>query len=264
MDSYFIFNNINSRDYGIIVNKLPTIIKPSKNIEKIEVIGRNGFLTKDYNTYKSSVKSVECTIKNIDKLDSICSWLDGSGDLIFSNEEDKVYKATIINQIPFSKIIKQWHKFLIQFECQPLKKSRIDIDYMTTLSYSVDRNSIAINPLSTLNYTGGNTFQSNIPIEINKKEELIVHNFGTMEAKPVLELWGSGNIRLIINSDVITLNDIQGTIIIDSEMMECYKGTLPCNNKMFGEFLTLKLGKNIIKWEGNLERIKIKHNTCYL
>lgn len=101
MEPYFIFKNKSSKDMGIFIDKIPFITKPSKNVEKIEVAGRNGFLTQDYNTYKSTTKSVECTILNLKNIDNICSWLNGSGDLIFSNEDDKIYKATIINQIPF-------------------------------------------------------------------------------------------------------------------------------------------------------------------
>lgn len=264
MQSYFIFNNINSKDMGIVVNKLPQILKAERNAEKVEVLGRDGFITEDYGTYKGIVKSVECTIKNTDKINEICTWLDGVGEVIFSNEDDKIYRATIINQIPFEKIIREYYSFIIQFDCQPFKYARNDVGYFTTLSYNVERNSIVINPLSSYNFVNGELIPVNTAIEINKMEELKVYNVGTVESKPILTLYGTGDITIHLNDKDITLTNVEGSIIIDSELMECYKDTQLCNNKMYGEFPILQLGENILTWESNLTAIKIKHNTCYL
>ena len=78
--------------------------------------GRDGFLTQDNGSYKSVVKSVECTMKDLERIDFICSWLTGSGEVTFSNEPTKVYKATIINQIEFERVVATFHSFIIQFE----------------------------------------------------------------------------------------------------------------------------------------------------
>ncbi|WP_051931540.1 hypothetical protein [Clostridium sp. KNHs214] len=167
MQSYFIFNNTNSLDMGIVVNKLPQIIKSEKNVEKIEVLGRDGFLTKDYKTYKSTVKSVECTLMD-GNIDKICAWLDGSDEVIFSNESDKIYKATIINQIPFEKIIPLAYRFIVQFECQPLKhlKDENEINWeVETTSNSVLGNIVSTNATcdGMMNIEiGGNTLKNEI------------------------------------------------------------------------------------------------------
>jgi len=227
MSAFFIFKNIDSRDMGVIVNKLPSITKPEKQIEKIEIEGRDGFLTVDHGGYQGTVKTVECTLDNGD-INQICAWLDGSGEVIFSNEDDKVYKAVIINQISLDKIIPILHTFLIQFECQPHK-------------YSVN------NDVITLNST---------PATIN--------NLNSALSKPIIKVYGTGAIELTVNSNVIHLTNIVDYVTIDSEMVDCYKDSQLMNNNMLGEFPILEIGTNSISWIGTVTKIEIIPNWRWI
>lgn len=224
--AYFIFNNISSEDY-LMVNTLPSIIKAQKDIEKIEVVGHNGFLTKDNEAYKGILKIVECTITDLDNIDYICSWLDGSSNVIFSSEPDKIYRATIINQIEFKKVAVTFHTFIIQFDCQPHK-------------YSINNNVI------TLTTTG------------------TIFNNGTANSKPVIKVQGTGNIDLNINGNIINLTNVSEYVIINSDLMDAYKGTLLCNNTMNGEFPELIPGNNTISFTGAVNSIEITPNWRYL
>lgn len=226
MKPYFIFKKIESRDMDIVVNKLPSIYKPTKDINKIEIEGRDGFLTEDLGTYRSIIKTVECTVKNLDNIDQICSWLDGSGEVIFSNQEDRKYKATIINQIEFNKVIRQFHRFIIQFECQPFA--------------------------SSLN---------NEILTLTKPKNIINQTLYT--SKPIITVYGSGNITLTINNRDIYLKNIAGYVVLDSEMMDCYKDGMLMNNNMQGEFPIFQLLHNTISWKGNVEKLTIKPNWKY-
>lgn len=220
--TWFIWKDINSLDFGIIINKLPPVIKAERNINKIEVLGRNGFLTEDYGTYKGYAKSVECTIRNLEYIDNLCSWLNGFGNVIFSNEPDKIYRANIVNQIPIEKIARNWRKFIIQFECQPFK------------------------------YLESELLIINKPISI--------YNEGTFESQPYMKIHGSGDISLNINDEVIKLKNINNYIELDSEIMECFKDNINCNNYMSGEFPIFKVGENRISWTGNVSKIEITPN----
>lgn len=224
--AYFIFNNISSEDY-LMVNKLPPIIKAQKNIQKIEIEGRDGFLTQDNGTYKGTIKPVECTIMDLDNLDFICSWLDGSADVIFSNEPERIYKATIISQIPFDKIAATFHNFLIQFECQPHK-------------YAISDSIITLTIPET------------------------IYNGGSVNSKPVIKVYGTGSINLIINSNVINLTNVSGYVTINSDLMDCYKDTLLKNNDMNGEFPQLIVGNNTINWTGIVTKVEILPSWRYL
>lgn len=224
--AYFIFNNISSEDY-LMVNKLPPIIKAQKDIQKIEIEGRDGFLTQDNSSYKSIIKPVECTIFNLDDLDFICGWLDGSGDVIFSNEPDKIYKATLINQIPLDKIAWVFHTLLIQFDCQPHK-------------YPIENNPIILTSSGTI-YNSGNT-----------------------SSKPIIKIYGNGNIDLNINSNVINLLNVSEYVTINSDLVDAYKDTMLFNNQMIGEFPELIKGNNLISWSGTVTKVEIIPNFRYL
>lgn len=226
MRPFFIFNGIDSRDY-FVVNKLPSIIKAQRNIDKIEIEGRDGFLSQDFGTYKGILKTVECTIKDLSNIDFICSWLDGSGDVIFSNESDKKYKGTIINQIEFSKILRTYHKFIIQFDCQPQK-------------YDIDNNVIT--------YTTS-------PVSL--------YNSGA-KSLPIIKIYGSGDISFTINSNTFNLTGVTDYITVDSDIQDVYKDTEPLNNNMSGEFPFLVKGNNDISWTGTVTKIEITPNWRYL
>lgn len=224
--SYFTWKGINSLDKNIMVNKLPNYEIPEANINKLPLPGRDGFLTLDDGTYSQIVKICECSLDN-GFIDDIGSWLNGSSDVIFSNEPDKVYKATIINKIPFTKIISIFHTFIIQFECQPHK-------------YSIDNNIITLAAPQT------------------------VFNPSTVNSKPSIKLYGTGDVNLIINGSIINLTNINEYVTIDSDIQDAYKDTLPRNNYMSGEFPELIAGTNYISWTGSVIKIEITPNWRYL
>ncbi|MHC1731964.1 MAG: distal tail protein Dit [Bacteroidales bacterium] len=223
---FFIFKEVNSSDY-LIVNKLPAISKPEKDIEKIEVPGRDGFLTQDLGSYRGTTKTVECSIKDLTNRDFICSWLTGSEEVIFSNELDRKYKATIINKIDLDIILREFRKFIIQFDCQPF-------------GYKLD------NEMITMTEPG------------------ILTNTGTHRSKPVITVYGTGTIDLILNGQTIHLTNVVDYITIDCELVDCYKGTTLKNSNMQGEFPFLEPGENNINFSGTVIKIEIIPNYNYL
>lgn len=226
-NSSFVFNNIDSSNY-MIVNVLPSIIRATKDIQKIEVIGRDGFLSQDLGSYRSTVKTVECTLKDLSQIDYICSWLTGSGDVIFSNEPDKIYKATVINQIEFIKVLRTFHRFLIQFECQPKKFALSNATVTLTSAGSI------INPSAT-------------------------------SSNPIITVYGTGNINLAINLDIYNLYNVVGWVTIDSYFKDCYKGIdLKNADTLFADFPVLKAGNNTFTWTGTVSKVEIIPNFCYL
>ena len=226
MIPYFIFNNIDSKDY-LIINKLPSIFKAERNIEKIEIEGRDGFLTIDDETYKGTIKSVECTIKDLKDIDFICSWLDGGGEVIFSNEPEKIYKAVIINQIEFKKVFVKIHSFLIQFEVQPHK-------------YSIG------NEIITLEATG------------------TIFNSGSANSRPIIKVFGSGAITLTVNGLNVVLTNVVDYVTIDSNLEDAFKDLVYKNTDMQGEFPLLKVGNNNISFAGSVTKIEITPNWRFI
>ena len=226
MYPYFIWKGLSSLDKNIMVNKLPNFERADANIEKIIIPGRDGFLTQDDGTYSGTVKTCECSLDN-GNIDDVCSWLAGSGEVIFSNEPDKIYKATIINKIPFAKIIPIFHTFIIQFECQPHK-------------YNIDNNLITLTSPST------------------------IYNPSTINSKPIIKIYGTGSIMLNINGNIIVLTNVSNYVVIDSELLDSYKDTVLKNNDMSGDFPVFQAGKNVINWTGSVVKIELTTNWRWL
>ena len=224
--AYFIFKNISSEDY-MMVNKLPPIIKATKDIEKLEVEARDGFLTYDKGTYRSTIKNVECTIMDLENLDFICLWLDGSDDVIFSNEPDRIYRATIINQIPLEKIAATFHTLLIQFECQPHK-------------YSINDDIITLTNPGT------------------------IFNSGSVFSKPIIKLYGTGSITLTVNGLNVYLTNVSEYVTIDSNLEDAFKDSIYKNDDMKGLPPVLQVGQNIISWSGTVTKLEIQPNMRWL
>ena len=223
--AYFIFNNISSEDY-LMVNKLPSIVKAQKDIQKIEIEGRDGFLTQDNKAYKGTIKTAECTIMDLKHIDFICSWLSGSSDVIFSNEPSKKYKATIINQIEFSKVAAEFRSLIIQFECQPFKHNLYD-EFITLILPGM-----IINP--------------------------------GYYSQPILTIYGTGNVEIVVNGEAVTLNNIVEYVTVNSELLDAYKLTALKNNDMIGNFPIFQSGENSINWTGNVTKIGIMPNWRWL
>lgn len=229
---YIIFNDIISTDVGVVINKLPPIIKPEKNMEKFELNERDGFLTMDYGTYKGYVKPVECTMTDKANINQLTSWLNGSGKVIFSNEPEMIYDATIINKIPFESIVDKFRSFIIQFECQPFKRQVVGNEK----TYDITEHS------------GGIKFEGK----------------GNYKSKPVITVYGNGSVTLMINEQRVILTNVVDEITVNSQIMDCYKQGRLMNHYMIGEFPTLNPTTNYLGWEGNISQIKIEYNWRWL
>jgi phage-related protein len=77
-----------------------------------------------------------------------------------------------------------------------------------------------------------------------------LHNPTGVQAKPLITITGSGDITLLVGIQIIQLNDIEGGIVLDSELQEAYWNSALKNNCMTGEFPVLSEGNVAISWTG--------------
>nr|WP_278001857.1 phage tail domain-containing protein [Clostridium botulinum] len=183
---------------------------------------------------------------------------------MFSNEPDRYYKATIINKVSLDQMLKKFHSGIVQFDCQPFGYDLNNSPMIKITENNVIRNSKVIHPLNTLNYTGGNLVEPNKLPSINESNSMEITNPGTKESTPVITIWGYGSIDLNINDNIINLTNVANHIIIDSEIMDCYRDGQLFNNYMEGEFPVFKPGINKISWMGDITRFEIKSNWRWL
>lgn len=220
---WFKFKGKDSRDFGVLIYGAPQRTKPERRVERITIPGRNGELTQDEDTYEPYTISMQCSTRGSDRLDEIVTWLNGAGELILATEPDKVYKASIYNKIAISDVIYLYNSFLIQFRVHPFK-------------YSV------------------NAYGDTLELTTATK----VRNSGSIYSEPIITVYGSGDITLTINDKNFPLYSVDGSITIDSEMMEVFKGNTNQNSKYGAvEFPRLEVGENEISWTGNVEKVEI-------
>ena len=222
-------------DYGIVIEKRPTISSPKRRVNYIDIPGKSSSIRHDENTYEDITILLECALKSKDnivgKIDEIKAWLftTGESDLIFSFQPDKKYIAQVVNAIDFTQIFKYTSKFPILFNCRPFK-------------YSVQ----------------------NIPLTVHESGTNII-NPGTIASLPIINIYGSGDIKLKINNYEIGIIDLSGEVIINSEVEDCYDEDLNnLNYKMNGKFPVLEVGQNLIQWTGNVEQLEIIPNWRWL
>ena len=227
---WFRFKETDSREYGILISSVPERVRPERRVKEIEIPGRSGNLTQDEETYDAYVISMECSTRGSDRMDEIITWLNGAGDLTLSTEPDKVYQASIYNKISISDQIYLYNSFLLQFKVQPFKYN--------------------INPFAD---------------ELTLTAQTIIRNGGTVYSEPIITVYGSGDITLTINEKDFPLYSVDGSITIDSEMMEVFKGTANQNSKYGGEtFPRFEVGENTISWTGNVTKIEIQPKWRWL
>lgn len=222
-EAWFKFKGIDSRQMGVIVTKMPATIRPKRRVESIEIAGRNGSLHTDEGTYDSYDRTMECALKRREKLDEVAAWLVGSGEMIFSTEPDKVYQVMISNQVSISQMMRMFQKFMVTMDTQPFK-------------YSV------------------NAFNDALELTVPTK----IKSRGTIYSEPIITVYGAGDITLTINEKDFPLYSVEGSITIDSEMMEVFKGNTNQNSKYGAvEVPRLEVGENEIGWTGNVEKVEI-------
>ena len=232
MTDYFIWNGVDCRTKGIHVSELPPITIPLERSTQTTVPGRPGSLTQleGDDVYDDMILTATCFIADPAQIPAIAAWLKGKGTVTFANRTGGHYNARIANQIPFEKVLKgnPHCSFAVNFRCYPFWYQENVSDVTIT--------------------TSGDT----------------ITNPGSVYSEPLITVYGSGNITLMIGTTIVELTNVSGSIVLDCALKEAYKGTTLMNDHMSGDFPVLKPGLNAISWSGNVTRIVIKPNWRYL
>ena len=232
MQDYFIWNGVDCRQYGIHVSEQPPITIPLERSTQTNVPGRPGSLTQleGENVYDDMILTATCFISGPAQIPDIAAWLKGSGTVTFANRTGGYYKARIANQIPFEKVLRgnPHCSFAVNFRCFPFWYLDNVADITLTASTSV------------------------------------ITNPGSVYSEPILTVYGSGDITLMVGTTIVELTDISGSIVIDSVLREAYLGNTLMNGHMSGEFPVLKPGMNAISWTGEVTSVVIRPNWRFL
>ena len=224
--NYIIWNNKDSREIkGLIISELPPITKPQMRVKETVIDGVDGSIIEELG-YESYNKTISVGLKAGADIDEVLEYFTGNGEIIFSNEPNRYYKARIISSIDYVRLLR-FRVANITFRVQPFKYDLLEIERYADSS----RNS------------------------------MIIENKGNYTSKPLITITGLGAVELSVNGTLIcryTFPSGKDTVILDSEKQDAYLGELLKNRNMIGEFPVFTKGNNTLSWSGTVESIKVK------
>lgn len=105
---------------GLLISELPPITKPAVRVTETVVDGRDGSIIEELG-YESYDKPLVIGLYGKCDINKVIKYFTGSGEVIFSNEPDKVYTAKIIAQIDYTRLLR-YRQATVMFRVQPFKK----------------------------------------------------------------------------------------------------------------------------------------------
>lgn len=218
------YNGINSQQFGIYLRGEGTYNSSQRDIEYIDIPGRNGTLIIDKGRYSNVNVSYPCFIKDNFENNSalVRQWLlaDTNYHRLEDDFHDNEFRLAVVDgTIDFNVFHNEVGNFLINFSCKPQRFLK-----------------------------SGETVQEVISGQV-------LTNPTNMVAKPLIIVEGSGELT-IGNISVITTSP---NTIIDSETMNCYWNDTNLNNAtQVGEFPILDQGDTEITIGNGITSVSIQ------
>lgn len=215
---FFIFNGFVSSDYGVLISGGQTFNAPARDIDEIEIPGRDGVLTLDNGRFASIDHTYNAFIvdgfnSNVEAFRNVMMSVRGKARLSDSYHPDEYYMARYEDGLSV-KVNK------------PINAGSFTIDFVR----DPRRFLLAGETVSELTQTG------------------CITNPTLFASKPMIRVYGNGSITIGGVTCTITGNS-SNYIDIDCEMQDCYRGTTNKNSSVtFSEddFPTIPPGINTV------------------
>ena len=222
MRNYLTYDNKDIRDFGVYISGKGTFNSPSRDVEYIQIPGRNGDLTIDNGRFNNVELEYEAFIvrnfkTNFGGLRSFLFAKNGYKRLEDSFHPEEFRMASVSERIEpdMTKLLREG-KFEILFNCKPQRFLKIGEHAVKFLSNGV------------------------------------IGNDTLYDSKPLLRVYGAGTI--VINNQIIRVTRAPGSgyTDIDCEIMDAYCGTETRNAYVSFESdsVVLKPGDNSILLTG--------------
>lgn len=241
--SYFIFNNVDSRTFGIL-KRCPFVNKSQKAVTPVAVPDNP---VKLYPTTKNREEIViPCIlgIKSRADLRSIYAWLDDTGVLSFSDEPDKYY---IVQKTATSSeyISRKFGEIEVTFTCQPFAYavSPIVLDITSATSYVEVENSGTIFSAPEIRFVPAG---DDVTIYLNGAE-FSVKNLSAVGTQS------------LIGREVIIDSEAYVTYFFGDDGLKWQIG-----DHTYGDYLFLHTGTNYIMHGGNVSKMLINARERFL
>lgn len=227
------WKGINSESIeGLLICELPPISKPKMRIKETVIDGVDGSFIEELG-YESYDKTMKIGLTRDYDIDEVMDYFNGEGNLIFSNEDDKLYKAKIINQIDYQRLLR-FKTANVTFRVQPFKYSTSEVSKKA---------------------------------DITDETSINVYNNGNVVSKPQIKIYGTGVINFKLEGRTIfiyTFSSDDTYVVIDSDKQDAYVGSILKNRFMNGDFPIFQKGKNTISWDGTITKIEISNYSRWI
>ena len=242
--TYFTYNGRSSADFGLHIQSKNMFSAPEYDAEFTSVPGRSGDIINSNRRFVN-VKvtyTVFLARKNTAALAAVMrdikGWLysepDRYHEITDSYDAEYFRYGVISGSLDIEEQLNKVGSFTVTFNCKPYK-------------YSFAGQQTVVADDSTLTVTNPSAFES----------------------RPYIKLHGSGAVTLTVSSGDSTkswtISAIDEYIEIDSELMNCFKGTVLKNDTVTGDgFPTLQSGTSTISCVGDVTRIEVIPRWCCL
>ena len=213
MFPWFDFNGIDSRSFtGLWITKLPGIARPQERVKQEKIPGRAGdvTITEGDDVYESYLRECVVTVSKDVDFDGLTDWLKGAGEVVFSNEPNRRYKARIVNGITFDRISNDLRQATIPFYCEPYKMQEPKEDDITL--------------------TADGT----------------VYNPGNMVSRPIIEITGTGAGSVTIGNYTMAFENLPGVLVVDCDAEIITVSDGDWDGKWTGDYFRLAPGSNTV------------------
>jgi len=230
MNAFILDNSINSRSaWGLRITE-PPVIPPAKRIvESIPIDGREGALTilKGWEDVTFSMKAALIGTNLHSRYRDVLSVILAAKTIYFSGDTGVYYKIKHIQAGALERRLSALSEFSLSFICAPFR-------YVRNV------------PITTMTASG------------------TLSNPGTVHSLPKITVYGTGSRTLTINGKPIVLNILSGSLTLDSELKECFYGSVAQNNRMSGNFPVFNVGSNTIALGTGITKLEIEPRWRYI
>lgn len=227
MTHYLIYQGRCSRDFGIYISGENTFGSPEKDIESIEIPGRNGNLTISRGRFKNITVSYPVFIRRdfTQNAAAARAWLlgaEGYARLEDTYHPDSFRLAQFMGPIDFEMhCLNRSGTASLSFDCKPQRFLKCGEAPMSCT-------------------WGGSIYNSGFP------------------ALPLIRVSGTGAGNLYIGKYTVVIKSIDDYVMLDSDTQNAYKGTINKNSTISApEFPVLEPGENGINWSGGITSVEI-------
>lgn len=228
MINYFTLNGKKSRDFGLYITGSGAFNAPERDVEVIQVPGRNGNLIIDQGRFKNVTQSYKAFIHQnfTANSENVRAWL--LSDAGYRRLED-TYNPQTFRLARFAGPLNMDVRALCSgaemelfFDCKPQRFLKTGEQLLTLTASGVVRN----------------------PTQF--------------AASPLLNVVGSGSGVLTIGSETIEISKIDDTLTIDCELQDAYSRGVSKNDTVaLSDFPQLHPGPNNVYFSGGITAVEI-------